>query len=98
MNKLPDIKILLTAVGCPGASTSIKQLKRITERNISIVGTDMKDNVIGKFLCDSFYVVPAASDDNFIPSIIEIVEKEKPDLIFPASSYDIGIFSENRET
>ena len=35
------IKVLLTACGCPGASTLIRMLKNNGEREVEIIGTDM---------------------------------------------------------
>ncbi len=48
MNK---IKILLTACGCPGASTLIRMLKNNGERPVEIIGTDMDKEAIGRFFC-----------------------------------------------
>ena len=83
------IKIILTACGCPGASTLIRMLKNNGEREIEIIGTDMDDEAIGRFLVDKFYEVPAGDSDSYIPTILDIVEKEKPDIVFPESSNEV---------
>ncbi len=84
----PPIKIILTACGCPGASTLIKRLKGNGEREVTIIGTDINNEAIGRFLCDGFYKVPSGTSNEFIPAMIDIVEKENPALIFPESSND----------
>jgi len=94
---MKKIKMILTASGCPGASTFIKEVKNNGEREIEIVGVDMDPEAIGKFLCDKFYVVPAADDPQYIPKIKELIKKEKPDVFFPASSYDVNITAEHKD-
>jgi len=86
---LPKIKVLLTAVGCPGAVTMIRALKNNGERDIEIVGTDMRPEAAGRFFVDTFYTVPAGSSEAFIPRMLDIVQRERPDLILPQSSYEI---------
>ena len=87
--QLPEIKIILTACGCPGASTLIKRLKSNGERKIKIIGTDMNKEAIGRFLCDGFYEVPSGTSNEYIPAMLEIVEKENPNLVFPESSNEV---------
>jgi carbamoyl-phosphate synthase large subunit len=86
---LKPLKIVLTACGCPGASTLIRMLKQNGERKIEIIGTDMSSEAIGRYLCDSFYRVPSGTNPNYVPSMMKIVETEKPDLIFPESSNEV---------
>ena len=85
-----DLKIVVTACGCPGASTLIRMLKKNhDERKITIIGTDMDDEPIGRFLVDKFYKVPAGSSEDYIPTMIDVLEKEKPDVLFPESSFEV---------
>jgi len=84
-----SLKIVLTAVGCPGAATMIRMLRKNGERKIKIVGVDMRYDAIGRFMTDEFYQVPPASSEDYIPTMLEIVKKESPDLLFPQSSYEV---------
>lgn len=86
---MKDLKIVLTACGCPGASTLIRMLKNNEERNIEIIGTDMDSEAIGRFLTDKFYQVPPGRSKEYIPKMLEIVEKERPHIVFPESSYEV---------
>ncbi len=97
IQQLSPIKIILTACGCPGASTLIKRLKGNGERKVTIIGTDMNKEAIGRFLCDGFYEVPNGTSDEFIPAMMAIVEKEKPTLIFPESSNEVLSLAKARE-
>jgi carbamoyl-phosphate synthase large subunit len=88
-SSLKPLKILLTACGCPGASTLIKMLKLNGERSIQIVGTDMDSEAIGRFFCESFYQVPSGSSPNYISEITKIIKREQPDIVFPESSNEV---------
>ena len=86
---LRPIKIILTACGCPGASTLIRMLKQNGERELEIIGTDMSLEAVGRYLCDGFYKVPSGTSPEYIPTMMDIVEKEKPDILFPESSNEV---------
>lgn len=87
--RLPKLKVLLTAVGCPGGVTMIRALKNNGEREIAIVGADMRPEAGGRFFVDEFYTVPAGRSPDFIPRLIEIVQRERPDVLLPQSSYEV---------
>lgn len=83
------LKLILTACGCPGASTLIRMLKQNGEREVEIIGTDMSIEAVGRYLCDGFYKVPSGTSTEYIPAMMNLVEREKPDLIFPESSNEV---------
>ena len=64
-------------------------LKNNGERPTEIIGTDMSLEAVGRYLCDRFYQVPPGSSPDYIPSMLEIVDKEEPDLVFPESSNEV---------
>jgi len=86
---LRPIKLILTACGCPGASTLIRMLKQNGEREVEIIGTDMSLEAVGRYFCDGFHQVPSGTSPEYIPVMMDLVEKEKPDLIFPESSNEV---------
>lgn len=94
--KLTKLKVLLTAVGCPGGITMINALKNNGEREISIVGTDMRPEAGGRFYIDEFYTVPAGNSPEFIPRMLAIVEQERPDVILPQSSHEVQPLAANK--
>jgi carbamoyl-phosphate synthase large subunit len=49
----------------------------------------MDAEAIGRYLTDGFYQVPPGNSDAFIPELLKIVEKEKPDILFPESSFEV---------
>jgi carbamoyl-phosphate synthase large subunit len=86
---MKPIKVLLTACGCPGASTLIRYLKNNGERKLEIVGTDMDPEAVGRFLTDSFYVVPEGSHEDYITTMLEVVKKETPDVLLSEGDPEI---------
>ena len=86
---LPPLKLVLTATGCPGASTLIRMFKANGEREIEIFGVDLRPDAVGRFLCDGFATVPAGASTEYIPALARLVERERPDILFVQSSYEI---------
>lgn len=78
------IKVLLTAVGCPGGVTMINALQ--DTGFVEVIGTDMEPDVAGRFFADRFYTVPPGDDPDFITRMLEIVKEERPDVVFTQSS------------
>ncbi len=93
---LPPLKLVLTAVGCPGASTLIRMLKANGEREIVIHGLDMNDEAVGRFLCDSFERVPPGTSDEYPAALEAIVARELPDIVFVQSSFEVGTVAHHR--
>ena len=94
---LPPLKLVLTAVGCPGASTLIRMLKANGEREIVVHGVDMRPDAVGRFLCDGFSLVPAGASPGYIPALATVVEKVRPDLLFVQSSHEIETAARHRD-
>jgi carbamoyl-phosphate synthase large subunit len=59
------------------------------ERDLHIVGVDMRNEAIGRFLADSFHQVPPAHSEDYIPAMLRLVRNESPDVLFPQSSYEV---------
>jgi len=94
---LPPLKLVLTAAGCPGASTLIRMLKANGEREIHIHGVDMRPDAVGRFMCDGFSLVPAGASPQYIPALADVVERERPDVLFVQSSHEIETVARHRE-
>ena len=83
------LRVLLTASGAPGAARLIRALQENGERELAVIGTDMSERSGGRFLCDSFHVVPPGSSDEFAPAVAELAEREGADVVFPQSSGEV---------
>ncbi|MFA4965869.1 MAG: ATP-grasp domain-containing protein [Thermoleophilia bacterium] len=93
---LAPLKLVLTAVGCPGASTLIRMLKANGEREIRIHGVDMRPDAVGRFLCDGFDLVPPGAAAEYVSALAAVVERVRPDILFVQSSHEIETVARHR--
>lgn len=83
------LTILVTAVGSPGTAALLRALRENGEREVRLVGTDLRDEAAGAFLCDAFATVPAGTDAAFAPAILELARREGVDVVLPQASFDL---------
>jgi carbamoyl-phosphate synthase large subunit len=89
--------ILVTASGAPGAARLLRGLRENGERDVRLVGVDMSERSIGRFLCDAFHIVPAGADPGYADAILDVVEREGVDVVLPESSHDLPHLAASRE-
>ena len=94
---MTPLTILLSAAGAPGTAALTRALRENGEREVRVVGTDMAERSIGRHLCDAFHVVPAGSDPGYADAILELVERERVDVVLPQSSFDLEGLAGRRE-
>ena len=97
MAKNRSIRVLITGVGGGGHGMEIMKALRLSEIPYHIIGTDMSRQSFGLFKADKSYVVPPAFQDEYIPTILDICEKEDIQVIFHGSEPELRLLSENRE-
>ena len=85
----------MTGAGAPGGPGIIKCLKDVPNTNL-IVG-DADDKASGRFLNDSFVLLPRANDVNFIEKVLAICKKKDIHIIFPLVTMELFKFSKNRK-
>ena len=91
-----NLRILVTGCGAIVAPSIIKNYKEVKERNIYVVGVDIKKNVSNKYI-DKFYQYKKASDEEYIPTLIKICKKEKINFIIPLVDDELLILAKNKE-
>lgn len=94
---MKKINVLITGGGSPGIAGTIFSLRNNYEkRKIKIITTDIKDEVVGKYLSDRFYVIPGANEeDEYLRSVLKICVNEKIDVLFPQNTRELLILSNN---
>lgn len=90
---LKDLTILLSASNSPSMPGIINCFRGNSERNVRIIGIDMKSVPSGKYIVDSFYQVPAATDPHYCDIVFDICQREKVDLYFPTISAEVSAVS-----
>ena len=81
--------ILVTAAGAPGAARLLRALRENGEREVRLVGVDMSERSIGRHLCDAFHLVPPGAEPEYADALLELVARERVDVVLPESSHDL---------
>ena len=92
------LTVLVTGAGAPGIAGTIHALRNNPDdAPIRIVAVDMHEEVVGKYLTDAFYVVPPAQDSAFVPSLLDVVERENIDVVLPQVTRELSVLAEVHE-
>lgn len=94
---MKSIKVLMTGAGAPGAPGIISSLRNNNERDITIIGVDMNSRASGFSMVDKGYIVPKASDKNFIDEIMRICKSENVDVVLPLVTKELFKFAESKQ-
>jgi carbamoylphosphate synthase large subunit len=89
-------KILVTGVGGPAGINFVMSL-RIAPERIFIVGTEANKYFIYSASVDKRYLLPKATEVDYIDRLNEIIRKENVKFIHPQPDIEVAIISENRE-
>lgn len=90
------MNILLTAIGGPAGMSFAKSLREIPE--ISLTGTSLEENALGKPFVDSFYTVPLGGDEGYIDAIRDIISKERIEYIIPFVDEELFFLTKYADT
>lgn len=82
------MNILVTGVGAIIGYGIINSLKK-EKFSARVIGMDIYDDAYGRYLCDEFYVAKRADSAEYLPFLIELIEKENIDLIIPGIEQDM---------
>ncbi|MBA3679583.1 MAG: ATP-grasp domain-containing protein [Bacteroidetes bacterium] len=64
--------------------------------NIKIIGTGVEDFSGGNHLCDKYYKLAYSYDEKYISQILDVVKKEKIELIIPSTDFETYYLAKNR--
>jgi carbamoyl-phosphate synthase large subunit len=88
-------KVLVTGIGGNVGQGIIRNI-RATNFPIEVVGCNVLAFSAGNHLCDSFYQTPYAFDKDYIQTIIEIVKRERIDLVIPSTDYEVYYLAKSK--
>jgi len=88
-------KILITSVGGGLACHLYGAIKGGIHKNLKIIGVNNKDNIQARNFFDKFFVVPNPNKKKYIKTIVNIVKKNKINLLIPGSDEEALILSKN---
>ena len=83
------LNILITAAGSPSAPGLIRSLKNNGEREVFVVGTDMKTDPTILQMADKCRLVPASDAPEYVDALLSICLEEKIDVLIPGVSAEL---------
>lgn len=84
--------VLVTGIGGNVGQGIVRNILEL-DYDLRIIGTNTTEFSSGNHLVDTFYQVPFSYEDNFIPIITNIIQKEKVDLVIPATDFETSILA-----
>lgn len=91
------LTVLVTGAGAPGIKGTLYSLREnFDNRCIKTIGTDIKQEVIGTYLCDAFYRISRPSETAYLDQLLSICEKEDVDVILPQNTLELAVLAENK--
>jgi carbamoyl-phosphate synthase large subunit len=94
---MAPLTVLVSASGAPGTRALLRALRENGERAVRLVGTDMSERAVGRFVCDAFHLVPRGADPGFAEAILDVCRRESVDAVLPQSSHDLAGLARARE-
>ncbi|MBV6445390.1 MAG: ATP-grasp domain-containing protein [Ignavibacteriales bacterium] len=93
---MSEITVLVTGAGAPGIAGTVYSLwQNYDGRHFRIVGTDMKDDVIGRFLCDAFYTIPPVAErSEYLARLLEVCAVERVAILIPQNTAELEVLAE----
>jgi len=89
-------RIMATGAGGPAGINFIMSL-RLAPEKLYIVGTETNPHFIHLTSTEKKYLVPHATEANYIAKLNEIIAKEKIEFLHPQPDIEVLILSENRK-
>lgn len=90
------INVLITGVGGGGFGRQILKALKMAETPYTIVGTDMSPISMGLYEVDKSYVVPPATESNYISKVLDICSRENIRVLIAGSEPELLKISESR--
>jgi carbamoyl-phosphate synthase large subunit len=88
-------KVLVTGIGGNVGQGILRNISA-SDYDIRMIGTNVTSFSAGNHLCDVFYLVPYAYEENYLTVMQKIVDKESIDLIIPSTDYEAYFLSKHR--
>src|SRR5438445_4349504 len=94
--KRSTLSVLVTGVGGGGHGEQILKALRLAQTPLRIVGGDMSPFSSGLQKTDQAYLLPPASDPDYLDTILELCHKEEIKVVFHGSEPELKVFSKHR--
>jgi carbamoyl-phosphate synthase large subunit len=91
------MRILVTGAGALLGQGIIRSLKKSSLSGLKIIAADPSTLSAGLYWADEYYLLPKATDANFIEGLTHVIKQSSPDLIIPGTDVELMILSLNSQ-
>jgi carbamoyl-phosphate synthase large subunit len=90
--------VLVTGSGAPGIKGTLFSLQNnFDHRKIRTVGTDIRKDAVGRYLCDRFYSIPRPNDENYLSSLLSVCKKENVAVLLPQNTAELFMLARHKQ-
>ena len=93
---MEKIKVLVTSAGSINGINVIRSLERSHSFDVTVHVADCSEDSAGLYLGHEKTLLPKASDEEFLPFLIDCIQKHNIDAIIPAHSAELSVLTENK--
>ena len=91
------LRLLVTGAGAPGIRGTLHALRENPDgRAVHVVGVDLDENAVGRYLADAFHPVPAPESPDYLDALRAVCRRERIDLVLPQTTREIAVLSRHR--
>lgn len=94
---MKPISVMVTGVGGGGVGEQILKCLKLSKLDYHIVGCDMNRTSKGFREVDKAYIVPKATDDNYIECVLRLCKENDIKVLFYGSEPELKAFSKHRD-
>jgi carbamoyl-phosphate synthase large subunit len=90
------LRVLITGCGGDIGQSIGKILKSKPELFSFVIGADLHIDHAGKFIFDECFTVPRCNADNYQSKVIDLIDKNKIDIVIPISEPELRLMEKNQ--
>lgn len=90
-------RVVVTGAGALLGQGIIRALRQIQSLNLHIIGLDVSALSAGLYWCDEAYLVPKASDPDYVPAIERVMARTHPQLLLVGTDVELAPLAAQRQ-
>lgn len=95
---MSELTVLVTGCGAPGFPGTLWSLREnYDERDIRVIGTDVRAEQSGRYIADEFHRIPPADDEGFIEELVDVCVSESVDVVLPQVTRELPVLTSRAE-
>ncbi len=93
-HKMDELTVVVTGSGAPGIAGTLHSLREnFDSRRVRVVGTDVQEDVIGRYVCDGFRAIPRPSSPDYVDSLKSLCRDTGAAIIVPQNTAELEVIA-----